>query len=218
MTHSFTYDADTTLRLAIIDGAPWFYGHDFYARLGYESVETMRSLLWPDQFRLLERDEDLHIDRDETLVSVSGLFRCINEAPGYYAVGGLDAPWEDVHYKFRVWIEREVMPEAWKSARRSPQNDPRIEYLRQFSPLSWDMNTYYNRDRPTDEVEAAYWDARLAHCMPIDAKGNHINPIIEAQKICREVKSIWGAEKAQALWDYLEMPSVDAWTRSKHRL
>lgn len=203
MTHSFTYDTDTTLRLAIIDGAPWFYGHDFYARLGYESVETMRSLLWPDQFRLLERDEDLHIDRDETLVSVSGLFRCINEAPGYYAVGGLDAPWEDVHYKFRAWIEREVMPEAWKSARRSPQNDPRIEYLRQFSPLSWDMSSYHGPQ----------WGN-----LPIDAKGNHINPIIEAQKICREVKSIWGPEKAQALWDYLEMPSVDAWTRAKHRL
>lgn len=203
MTHSFTYDADTTLRLAIIDGAPWFYGHDFYARLGYESVETMRSLLWPDQFRLLERDEDLHIDRDETQVSVSGLFRCINEAPGYYAVGGLDAPWEDVHQKFRAWVERDVMPEAWKSARRAPQNDPRIEYLRQFSPLSWDMGSY-NR-------------TLFAH-MPIDHRGQHINPIIEAQKICREVKSIWGAEKAQSLWDYLEMPSVDAWTRAKHRL
>lgn len=203
MPHSFTYDADTTLRLAIIDGAPWFYGHDFYARLGYESVETMRSLLWPDQFRLLERDEDLHIDRDETQVSVSGLFRCINEAPGYYAVGGLNAPWEDVHYKFRAWIERDVMPEAWRKAFRPQGIDARVEWLRQFSPLSWDMASY----------RGAQWGN-----LPFDAKGNHINPIIEAQKICREVKSIWGAEKAQALWDYLEMPSVDAWTRAKHRL
>lgn len=218
MTHSFTYDADTTLRLAIIDGAPWFYGHDFYARLGYESVETMRSLLWPDQFRLLERDEDLHIDRDETQVSVSGLFRCINEAPGYYAVGGLDAPWEDVHYKFRAWIERDVMPEAWRAAFRPQGIDARVEWLRQFSPLSWDINSYYERDMPTDPEEAKFWYSPLAVLLPVDRNGQPINPIIEAQKICREVKSIWGAEKAQALWDYLEMPSVDAWTRAKHRL
>lgn len=213
----FIYDTETTLRLTIVNQAPWFYGHDFCARLGYTDVETMRYILWPDQFRIVERDEDLHIDRDETLVSLSGLFRCINEAPGYYAVGGLDAPWEDVHLKFRAWVEREVVPQAWRAALRPERADPRIEYLRQFSPLSWDMKAY---ERPADPDEDPI-DATRYHLiayMDCDRRGGPINPIHEALKIIREVKSIWGKQAAQDLWDYLGLPTADAYTRSSRRL